>query len=103
MAAVTTTTLTTIGISMLWLFLPTLIMGFTVSYIKCKSYRCSIKYGLLVGTIIGALYGAIISLLLMPVHQNFDISANFSLSLFESFLKQSSQMVVSIRVLITFF
>ena len=25
----------------------------------------------------------------MPVHQNLDISANFSLSLFESFLKQS--------------
>ncbi|MEN6291486.1 MAG: hypothetical protein ABFC34_00055 [Methanobacterium sp.] len=90
MAAVTTTTVTSIGLSTLWLFLPTLIIGFMVSFIKCKNYRCSIKYGLLTGTIIGAIYGFILSLFLMPISQNFDISVNASLSSFAFSLKQSS-------------
>jgi uncharacterized membrane protein YeaQ/YmgE (transglycosylase-associated protein family) len=90
MAAVTTTTVTSIELSMLWLFLPTLIIGFMVSFIKCKNYRCSIKYGLLTGTIIGAICGFILSLFLMPISQNFDISVNASLSSFAFSLKQSS-------------
>lgn len=90
MAAVTTTTVTAIGLNMLWLFLPALIIGFMVSFIKCKNYRCSIKYGLLTGAIIGAIYGFILSLFLMPISQNFDISVNTSLSSFAFSLKQSS-------------
>ncbi|HEX3013511.1 MAG TPA: hypothetical protein VHO92_04460 [Methanobacterium sp.] len=89
MAAVTTTTVTAIGLNMLWLFLPTLIIGFMVSFIKCKNYRCSIKYGLLTGAIIGAICGFILSLFLMPISQNFDISVNASLSSFAFSLNQS--------------
>ena len=89
MAAITATTATTIGLSMLWLFLPTLIIGFMVSFIKCKNYRCSLKYGLLTGAIIGAFYGFILSLFLMPISQNFDINVNISLSSFAFSLNQA--------------
>lgn len=90
MTAVMTTTVTSLGLSMLWLFLPTLIIGFMVSFIKCKNYRCSIKYGLLTGSIMGAVYGFIMSLFLMPISQNFDISVNISLSSFTFSLKQAN-------------
>ncbi len=90
MTAVTTTTVTSLGLSMLWLFLPTLIIGFMVSFIKCKNYRCSIKYGLLTGSIIGAVYGFVMSLFLMPLSQNFDISVNISLSSIAFSLKQAN-------------
>jgi len=71
MSVVTTTTTT----SAFWLFLPTIFLSIIISYVKCKSYRCSIKYGLLTGAIIGVAYGIIVWLLLIPP-QLAEISAN---------------------------
>jgi hypothetical protein len=60
-----TTTVSTDGISILWLFSLTLILSFIVSYLKCKKYNCSVKYGLLIGIITAILYGIITFILTM--------------------------------------
>jgi len=61
---VTTTTIIVPG-DVLGLFLPpalilSFIVSFIVTYIKCESYRCSIKYSLLTGAIIGTIYGIVV-------------------------------------------
>ena len=65
-----------------------LIIGFVISSTKCRSYRCSIKYGLPAGAVIGIAYSAIIFLFLVPGPQNVGVNATFSLSSFTFSLEQ---------------
>ncbi len=57
-------------IGVFWLLLITLIIGLVVSSVKCKNYRCLIKYGLLAGAIVGIIYSFIISLFFDALSSN---------------------------------
>ena len=70
----TVVTTTTTEISVLWLLFPSLIMGFIVSYIKCRDYKCTIKYGALAGGVIGVIYGVIIWALVAITESSAEIS-----------------------------
>jgi len=70
MTIVTTTT----EVSVLWLLIPSLITGFMVSYIKCRNYKCTIKYGTLTGGVIGIIYGVIIWALVAITESSAEIS-----------------------------
>ncbi|MBM4241284.1 MAG: hypothetical protein FJ150_06460 [Euryarchaeota archaeon] len=73
----TTTTITTIEIIVwvLTVLILSFIVSFLVTYTKCESYRCSIKYSLLTGAIIGIMYGIIVwQLIIIP--QFTEISLN---------------------------
>ncbi len=60
-----TFTMTSTGTGILWLFLLTIILSFTVAHFKCKNYNCSIKYSLLIGIIMAIIY-SIIFILTIP-------------------------------------